>query len=64
VDLFSVLVQVGNLVFFVIVVCALFSLRFRSWVSVGVLVCFCCSFVVFDRLGDFLLVGILLTMGS
>ena len=23
--------------------------------------CFCCSFVVFDRLGDFLLVGILLT---
>ena len=25
----------------------------------GFLVCFCCSFVIFDRLCDFLLVGIL-----
>ena len=31
--------------------------------SVGVLVCFCDSFVVFDRLNAFVLVGILLTTG-
>ena len=30
--------------------------------SVGVLVCFCGSFVVFDRLNAFVLVGILLTI--
>ena len=33
-----------------------------SWVSVGVLVCVCCSFVVLDRVSGFLLVGILLTI--
>ena len=36
---------------------------FRSRISLEIamvvdLVCFCCSFVVFDRLSDFLLVGI------
>ena len=45
------------MVLFVIVVRVVFS----SWVSVGVLVCVCCSFVVLDRVSGFLLVGILLT---
>ena len=56
-NLFLAVLRAGVVVLFVVVVCVLFSV----WVSVGVLVCFCGSFVVFDRLNAFVLVGILLT---
>jgi len=56
-NLLFALTWAGVVVLFVVFVCVLFS----AWVSVGVLVCFCSSFVVFDRLCDFVLVGILLT---
>ena len=52
-NVFFVMIWIDVLILFAIVVRALFS----SWVSVGVLVRVCCSFVVLDRVSGFLLVG-------